>query len=244
MQKTSTPVNRILRAGMVLSLLAHLAGALLLLLVPVSTLPKPSPETSVSVELVAQPKPAETIDAAPARKEIQPLVARQSPDTVEDHPPAVAATPDAGLADVERTQPRPVSKVPAMIRASRLLSAGVLADPRSRQAREALATLSPDERVIQLCDMEALEQVHAWKAALRPDMVVAYAMADPTLTDGRLDAPGAAFRNRRHWYAIAFTCAVTPDLAKVASFEFLVGDEIPRKQWQEHNLSASDGGTD
>ena len=89
--------------------------------------------------------------------------------------------------------------------------------------------LASGERVIQLCDLEALEQVHRWKPELKPDYLMAYAMAGAKLSENAVEADGAAFRSKQHWYNIKFKCQVTPDLTTVAAFEFLVGDENSEK---------------
>ncbi|MBW9065314.1 DUF930 domain-containing protein [Rhizobium herbae] len=131
-----------------------------------------------------------------------------------------------------------------MVQATNLRSATVLADPRSAKARKALQELASSERVVQLCNIEAMEQVHIWKPEFQPDFVVAYAMADTKLSGQKLTADGGAFRSKRQWYTIGFTCDVTADLKEVVSFAFLVGDAIPKSQWEDHNLAADDGPAD
>lgn len=69
-------------------------------------------------------------------------------------------------------------------------------------------------------------------------------MSDPTLSASTVDANGAAFRSRKHWYNLEFKCAVTPDIASVSSFEFLVEDEIPKGEWLSHNFTPDDGPED
>ena len=134
----------------------------------------------------------------------------------------------------------PASLQETMMRAERLFSADVLADPRSRQAREALPHLAMSDRMIQLCNIEALEQVHMWKADFQPDTLVAHAMADAKLIGRTTAADGGAFRSKRRWYNIRFRCEVAPDLTKVVAFEFQVGEEIPKSEWESHNLTAGD----
>jgi hypothetical protein len=130
-----------------------------------------------------------------------------------------------------------------MIRAEHLFSAAALADPRSKGAREAFGQLSNGERIVQLCNLEALEQVHRWKGDFQPDYVVAYAMAGEKLSKRAVEADGAAFRSKQRWYNIKFKCEVAPDLKTVVAFEFLVGAEIPRSQWASHDLLPDDGST-
>jgi hypothetical protein len=120
--------------------------------------------------------------------------------------------------------------------ATHLMSAAILADPRSRQAREALPHLAPDERIVQLCDIEALQQVRAADPERQPEIVSAYAFAELKLSAHGLIADGAAFRSRERWYRLRFTCDVTPDLTKVTAFAFKVGDPIPKPELASHNL--------
>lgn len=140
------------------------------------------------------------------------------------------------------TLPAESPPAPVIVRPTRMLSAGALADPRSREARALLPTLDDTERMVQLCDLEAMEQVHAWRDSFHPDRVVAYAMHDLAIAGETVEAGGAAFRSDDAWYNLKFTCRLAPDHTTVAAFEFMVGDPVPRNQWQARNLP-SDSGT-
>lgn len=122
-----------------------------------------------------------------------------------------------------------------MITARTLHSESVLANPRSRGAREALKTLEAGERIEQLCNLEAMSQIHAWKAEFEPDRVVAFALAGTKLTKNTLEAEGAAFRSRKQWYGLRFRCKMAAN-GKVAGFEFRVGEAIARSEWAAHDL--------
>lgn len=122
-----------------------------------------------------------------------------------------------------------------MITARTLHSESVLANPRSRGARESLKTLEASERIEQLCNLEAMSQIHAWKAEFEPDRVVAYAMAGTKQTKSALEAEGAAFRSRKQWYGLRFRCEMAAN-GKVAGFQFRVGEAIPRSEWAAHDL--------
>ncbi|WP_186417888.1 DUF930 domain-containing protein [Bosea sp. CS1GBMeth4] len=122
-----------------------------------------------------------------------------------------------------------------MITARTLHSESVLANPRSRGTREALKTLDAAERIEQLCNLEAMSQIHAWKAEFEPDRVVAYAMAGTKLSKTILEAEGAAFRSRKQWYGLRFRCEMAAD-GKVTGFQFRVGEAIPRSEWAAHDL--------
>lgn len=218
------------------SLGVHIVLGLVLVLMPAARLLAPPPEPAITVELLAPPAPR-TVDVAPVEG------AERAPSAPS---PAAAVPPPEPRA----VPPPPASAPPApappgeMIRATRLFSAAVLADPRSREARETLPQLAADERLVQLCNIEALEQVHRWNATFEPDLVVAYALAEPKLSAHAVEADGAAIRSRHAWYAIRFRCEAAPDLATVVAFEFLVGAPIPRAEWESHDLAADDGPAD
>jgi len=137
-------------------------------------------------------------------------------------------------------RPEPASSAArGRIHATEMLSGKVLADPRSRSALRQLRQLAAPDQIEQLCNLEAMQQVHHWKADFAPEFVVAYAASDPVRSARSIEAHGAAFLSRAHWYAIDFLCTVTDDLRTVASFDFQVGREIPQDKWDEHSLFAS-----
>ncbi|WP_404927252.1 DUF930 domain-containing protein [Mesorhizobium sp. ORM16] len=125
-----------------------------------------------------------------------------------------------------------------MIRPTQMLSARTLADPRSRQARADLKTFASDERMVQLCNLEAMDQIRQWRADFQPDRVVPYATAQEKVTGTTIAANGAAFRSRGKWYGLKFRCQLAGGGESVVGFEFLVGDPVPRAKWDELGLPA------
>ena len=127
-------------------------------------------------------------------------------------PPPVPAAP--ALPEAPARVPTPASSppgpqpptAPAMIRPTEMLSAKTLADPRSRQARADLATFASDERMVQLCNLEAMDQIRRWRTDFQPERVVPYATAEEKITSTTIAANGAAFRSRRNWYSLKFRC--------------------------------------
>lgn len=221
-----TPRHGSQARGVIGSLCLHLGLLGALIWLPTIERLKPAPEDSIEVELVTL-QPAEPV--AEARP---PEPATEAPKRTQ---PEITA-----VAPLTPTQPRPdsppVIAASVMIRARQTLSSKILAEPSSRQAREALTQLDPSERIEQLCNLEAMSQIQAWKADFQPERVVAYAMADTRLAAGMLQADGAAFRSKQRWYRPRFRCETTPDRSKVAGFEFLVGAAVPRSGWAAHNL--------
>jgi hypothetical protein len=99
-----------------------------------------------------------------------------------------------------------------------------------------LLKLDPETRLEQRCDAEALDRIGKDGSRYKPDRVVAYAMATPTMLTDAIESPGAAFRSKGEWYRLAYVCKTAPDHMKVLSFEYQVGDPIPVEDWQKYNL--------
>lgn len=197
----------------------HMAIIVALALLPAAPRLLLPQDEAVTVEIVAPP-PVEVQAEPPAA----PLAARPAP---------VRARPD-----------QPAAPEDGMVRAQNFFSDKLLADPRSRQAREDFKQLASADQLVQLCNLEALEQVHRWDSKFQPDYLMAYAMAGAKVTGQAVEVKGGAFRSKKHWYNIAFKCSVAPDLRTVTAFEFKVGAEIPKSQWAEHFLTLESGSTD
>ncbi|MGE6781810.1 DUF930 domain-containing protein [Ensifer adhaerens] len=215
--RNKTTLWRSLAAALIL----HAIAVLALFLLPPPQQPVATPDEGIAVEILELPP-------------LRPDVVQPAPGP-QDAPPAAQPVPETATA-VEAAAPSPDPQ--PTIQAKQLFSAAILADPRSRQALEGLSQLAADERIVQLCNLEAMEQVHRWKAHFRPDTLVAYAMAKIRLAGRNLRADGAAFRSEGRWFNIKFGCAVAPDIKSVIAFEFQVGDEIPESEWEAHFLSA------
>lgn len=168
-------------------------------------------------------------------------------DVVMVEPPQRQPAPSASSTTAAATQPKATGQSPppvnrarplpnARIAATEYFADAVLADPRNRETRQILATLNGDERLIQLCSIEAMEQLKRWKAGFVPHNVVAYAMSDPSLTSKSIEAPGAAVYADGKWYRLSFSCTATADLDRVASFDFALGRPIPQREWEQHSL--------
>ncbi|WP_330999213.1 DUF930 domain-containing protein [Oryzicola mucosus] len=180
------------------------------------------------MEIVNLPPPISEEKREPVR---QLPLSNQRVAAQADSPPDNAATPPVSQA----IQP-PDKKTPGKVKPTLMLSEKVLADPRSRKARQELAALAPADQIEQLCGLEAMAQVSAWSKEFLPDRVVTYATAEPTFAGNALSADGAALHSKQDWFKLQFKCELTPDHKRVAAFEFLVGDPIPRIDWSEHSL--------
>ncbi|WP_428426100.1 DUF930 domain-containing protein [Pararhizobium sp.] len=216
----------------------HVLIGLALLLAVTPRRQVPSSQDSVSVDVLT-PQQFEAASRPPVA-ETQTL---PEPVPLNDASPIpLTVSPVPKFTKLPTDKPRAQASV--MVQATHLQSAKVLADPRSAKARKTLGQLAPSERIVQLCNIEAMEQVHLWNATLKPDFLVAYAMADTEVSGQKLQADGGAFRSKGRWYNIGFTCEVTPDLSQVVSFAFAVGSEIPRGDWADHDLLGDDGPAD
>lgn len=217
--------------GVGASVLLHLLVLAAFALLPTPSPLRPLPIESIKVDFVPPPQPAPPSEPAAATK---PEAAPGAPTAQPSAPAPLPATPN----------PLPAPIQQPMVKAEKFYSARVLADPRSRGARRALPQLAPQERIIQLCDIEALAQVRQQQGDFQPDLVVPYAMAEVKLAGEAMEAKGGAVRSRHHWYELKFNCTVAPDLKNVVAFEFLLGKEIPRDQWASHDLTVDDGPAD
>jgi len=215
--------------GVVASLFVH--GLFFLLILMLLPLPKPlSPLVPDAVRVTV-------ISRLPALQQQPP----------KEAPPEAAPPRPSKLVSInpERLRPRPLEaparKAPEenkMVRATQIFAGAVLATPEARQARMALPTLVDEDRKLQLCGLEAMEQIHVWDNRFQPERLVAYAMEDARISGPSVIADGAAFRSRSRWYNLQFRCKVTPDMRDVIAFEFAVGEPIPYEDWASHNLAA------
>lgn len=211
-------------AGVAASVAIHAALLLALLLAVPKPVPPPPRERHVSVEIL-DPAQFEAIIG----KNASSLPPPRLPEGLglPDTPPDIISFP----ADLP-----PPPRAGEKIVPERFLSADVLADPRSAEALAALPLMQSDERVVQLCSIEALAQIAAADAEYDPDLLSAYSLGDIRLAATSIEADGAAFRSRGQWYGLAFTCELTANLDAVAAFEFTIGEAIPHEQWASHDL--------
>ena len=224
------PPERRLSWGTLASIALHAALALAILLAsPLRQLVVPPP-APVAVEIVT---PAEfaALTPTPAPQVITAPVA-----------PAEVAADGTGdkLPRARKPRPSPLHPATATITAHQFYSAGILNEPGMERIRKTMGTLADSERVVQLCNIEGLEQIRHATSIYAPDTLVPYAMADMDGSGLTLLASGGAFRSRRRWFGITFRCSVAPDYSGVTSFSFKLGSEIPKDQWEAHNLNAED----
>jgi hypothetical protein len=98
-----------------------------------------------------------------------------------------------------------------------------------------LDALAPDERREQRCDMEAADRIRK-EGDYRPDKVIAYAFGDTVEAGNSIRAPGAVFRAGGDWYRLKFKCETGEEGLKIMSFDFKIGDKVPKEQWEKYYL--------
>jgi hypothetical protein len=99
-----------------------------------------------------------------------------------------------------------------------------------------LKMLEPGVRLEQLCDYTAMANIKKDLRGYRPDRAIANARAEPQVKGDTIDAKGAAFRSRRKWYALSYSCTGDAEHMKVLAFRYKIGDEIPESKWAAYNL--------
>ena len=99
-----------------------------------------------------------------------------------------------------------------------------------------LKLLEPTDRLEQLCDYTAMVTIGKDQRKFHPDRAVASALTPPKIAADSIEAKGGAFRSRKHWYQMSYSCTATPDHMKVLSFRLSVGQEIPESKWASYGL--------
>lgn len=113
---------------------------------------------------------------------------------------------------------------------------GASAAAAENRFERSLQRLSPGERLVQLCDYTAMQRIRHDHRQYRPDRAVADARGRVYINKNTVKAKGGAFRSRRKWYALSYTCSGSPDSMKVLSFKYKIGAEIPQSKWALYRL--------
>ena len=106
----------------------------------------------------------------------------------------------------------------------------------SLRVRQTARKTSPRDRIMQLCNIEALEQVRNKRPGSFPDLLVPFGRSGGAISDYGLNASGGAFRSKSNWYNIDFKCTVDSSRSKVVTFSFTIGGAVPRSDWNARRL--------
>ena len=210
--------------GLLVAVLLHGLAALLL---PFSEAPHSLPPPAISVEFVS---PAPTDSEVPKRPSglsprPQPLALSPTDALQSDEPVAIRRIAPVSPSYGQRTD--------GLTQASRLYAATALSGPASSDLRRQLRQSTGPEQMIQICDLEAMEQVAEAGRGGRPDKVMAYARAALILSATQVTAEGAAVRLDGQWRQLRYRCTVDTRAMSVSAFAFAVGGTIPRERWEE-----------
>ena len=114
-----------------------------------------------------------------------------------------------------------------------LVLAGGPVSAADNKFERSLKMLDPVDRLEQLCDytaMQAIRKDHPY----RPDRAVAG--NKPHIKGDTIEAKVGAFRSKKKWYALSYSCTAAPDHLSVTSFKYKIGDEIPEANWASYGL--------
>lgn len=154
--------------------------------------------------------PASTADEAAS-----PLTADTGETTEGTASPALSTEPDVASLELG-----------ALHRAERFYLEAMLSAPSMARARAMLETLTPEKRLAQACNIEALAQIGNAGKGFSPDVVMAEAYARSEVTGTRLAASGAIFRSGERWYGLGFDCTLNDDLTSVTAFSYRLGADV------------------
>lgn len=217
------------------TLFASLAGhSLLLLALGILTSVQPietPPLQSIDVQIVSEPQNA-AVPQAPTASPVQVGAAKPTTDATSLPPIAAPTTAPA--------TPREEAPSDGMSHPTHLLAEAYIREPASAEIRKNMPRLAPSERVTQMCNIEAGQQIQAANPKILVDTVHASALADTTVDGLTITAPQAAYRSKKQWYAVSFVCTVSADFKGVIDFKFKVGDAVPRNLWDAHYLNSAD----
>ena len=217
--------------------------------------PQPAPEAPTVAPEASAPKvpTAPDTQASAAQQPDTPPGApeRESPDGVAPAAPkaeqtAAAATAPANPVPTPAAKPQPQESKKAdttkptsprqsnkLVAARELFTPNAIFDPRVLQA---IGRLTPQQRIKQLCMVEAIAQVRKQRPAV--DILIPYGSSGGNFSDYGLDGRGGAFRDGINWYNIDIRCKVDADRTKVAAFSFAVGSMVPRSEWARREFPA------
>jgi Domain of Unknown Function (DUF930) len=116
-----------------------------------------------------------------------------------------------------------------------MLLAGTLAATAGPVER-ALAQLDPEERAHQACIILGIDKIRKDGTLPHADRMKTGVLGRATFSGQNVSTVGGAVRANHHWYRLKFDCAVTADQMKAKSFTYKIGDEIPRKKWDQIGL--------
>ncbi len=205
-----------------------------------------APEPAPSPEQVGEPEPPQVAELAAEQTQEQKPQAFESaapeddkpqPDdpvetTLTEEPQTQTETAEDKIAETkeEAVTLQPVKSDPELKKAKEIHSKDMLSDPRVKQA---IGKLPMKDRMVQVCSIEALEQIRRQKAGAFPDILAPIGSE----TQGtRFEVKNGAFRSQGKWYEVRFQCQVNADAMRIEDFRYNIGQAIPESEWQAREL--------
>jgi len=108
-----------------------------------------------------------------------------------------------------------------------ILSKAIFAGPDGPALLARIKETDAEERLVQLCNTETLEQVSSRFPERPADYVVPYAKGPVEVSDSVVEALYAAIRFGNRWHWLKYRCEVDPTELRVLAYAFWVGDIIP-----------------
>ncbi len=220
------------QVGVFAAIILHvLAGVILI--IPFHKTSRPLKVSSISVELIPlKPPPLKR----PIQKAPTPETLERVPQAAPQNPaPKTTSETSAGRQKQPERPQLPASSVAnspsgKMMKAKRFYTRAMLNAPGSDDTRLVLAQTTGDDRMIQVCNAEVMEQIANWQSSYRPDFVVPYATQDILISADTVQVEGGLFRSYGSWYQVRYNCTFQTNSNNVIAFEFLVGDKIPQSR--------------
>jgi hypothetical protein len=192
------------------------------------------PETSQveepASEQIQEQKPQAFESAAPEDDKPQPEEPVETTPTEEPQTQTETAEDKVAESKEEAVTLQPVKSDPELKKAKEIHSKDMLSDPRVKQA---IGKLPMKDRMVQVCSIEALEQIRRQKAGAFPDILAPIGSE----TQGtRFEVKNGAFRSQGKWYEVRFQCQVNADAMSIQEFRYNIGQAIPESEWQARDL--------
>ncbi|MDX3929352.1 MAG: DUF930 domain-containing protein [Shinella sp.] len=194
---------------------------------------KPEPKTSASNEARSSEDQDGNGSQQPVLSNDGDSQSAAARDDLSDATPAPDETAEEKPAAQPETEEQPSEIPPDMTEASKLYSEDALSNPHIKAA---LGKLPPERRLVQICSIEALEQIRRSIPGSFPDMLVPFSAQGGLISGRVLTASGGAYRSLGRWYGIDFRCELDEEAAKLLSFRYEVGPAIPESEWLRRKL--------
>ncbi|WP_150526486.1 DUF930 domain-containing protein [Roseibium sediminis] len=187
--------------------------------------PVSPPETAVEVTLVSIPSRYEPEKAPTSEPETEAV---PSPSL-----PIPSQLPEDSPADpVEEIAVLTATRLPSgLARVRQIYANRILASDDGRAARAGLMTAYGEERWIQLCNLEALEQIANADPLMTPHQIIAHTRSPIVVKTNHISAYGAAVYSKDSWFDLQFECWFSEEDLELSDFAFRLGGKIPRRHW-------------